>query len=272
VFAEVWPISHQEWLDGFQRDRTPENEVAIWEQVAWVYTAFLKENELTAAGRNEAYELLLFRSRSANVESRISNLSHLTIGQAKSLLALYGAPPFPGGLVDNQGRTRASGLNFSKLNADVTVHNDRGSALAQKGDLDGAILEYRTALRLDPNHPVVHINLGNALYEKGDSDGAIAELETAIGLNPDAVAAHFCLGNALGQKGDVAGAIREYRKTLRLNPNHVGTHVNLGLLLQILGNKNEAREELRQGLALLEEVPGSRNHVEAIRDKLRELE
>src|SRR6476660_6006278 len=51
VFAEFYPISHEEWLDGFQRDESPENEIMIWEQVASTYTAFLNENKLDAGAR-----------------------------------------------------------------------------------------------------------------------------------------------------------------------------------------------------------------------------
>jgi len=95
AFSEVYPISHDEWLDGFQRDRSPENEIERWEQMASAYTAFLKANKIDAPGRREAFGLLLIRSRSSNVESRYSSLRHLTISQAKSLVALYSAPPKP---------------------------------------------------------------------------------------------------------------------------------------------------------------------------------
>ena len=44
-----------------------------------------------------------------------------------------------------------------------------------KGDMDGAIAEYREALRLNPNNDMAHYNLGLALEHKGDWDGAMAE-------------------------------------------------------------------------------------------------
>ena len=94
AFAEFYPMSHEEWLDGLQRDQSLENEVAIWEQMALAYTVFLKQSKLEAGGRREALGLLI-RSRSGNVESRIGSLRHLTIAQAKSLLDLYTAPPKP---------------------------------------------------------------------------------------------------------------------------------------------------------------------------------
>lgn len=95
VFAEVYPISHQEWLDGFQRDTVPENEVAVWEQMAAAYTAFLDANDVSSAARKEAFGLLLIRSSKSDVNSELSNLKQLTLDQGKSLVALYEASPRP---------------------------------------------------------------------------------------------------------------------------------------------------------------------------------
>jgi len=95
VFAEVYPITHKEWIDGFQRDAVPENEVAIWEQMASAYSKFLESTDIDAAARKEAFGLLLVRSSTADVEGRFSELKALTPDQAKSLIAHYEAAPKP---------------------------------------------------------------------------------------------------------------------------------------------------------------------------------
>lgn len=94
VFAEVYPITHKEWLDGFQRDAVPENEVVIWEQMASAYSKFLESTDVDAAARKEAFGLLLVRSGTTDVEARLSELKALT-HQAKSLIAHYEAAPKP---------------------------------------------------------------------------------------------------------------------------------------------------------------------------------
>ena len=82
----------------------------------------------------------------------------------------------------------------------AVTHLDRGNALLDQGDLDGAIAEYREALRLKPDYANVHNNLGVALKGKGGLDGAIAEYREALRLKPDYADAHMNLGVAQGER------------------------------------------------------------------------
>ena len=49
-----------------------------------------------------------------------------------------------------------------------------GTALKQKGDLDGAIPALREAIRLEPANPGPYNTLGQALRLKGDAGGSKA--------------------------------------------------------------------------------------------------
>ena len=95
VFSEVYPITHEEWLDGFRRDTNPENEIIIWEDMATAYSKFLEANELEEAARSEAFNLLVVRSGTENMDSSYSNLKSLTIEQAQALVASYSIIPKP---------------------------------------------------------------------------------------------------------------------------------------------------------------------------------
>jgi Flp pilus assembly protein TadD len=55
---------------------------------------------------------------------------------------------------------------------------------------------------LNPNNALAHNNLGYGLFKKGDGDGAITEYREALRLNPNYAEAHVNLGLALGQKHD----------------------------------------------------------------------
>jgi Flp pilus assembly protein TadD len=106
------------------------------------------------------------------------------------------------------------------------------AALTAKGDLDGAIREYREVLRLKPDYPAAHFGLGFALEEKGDHNGAIRECREALRLDPNNADAHGTLGLALDAKGDHDGAIREYREALRVKPDYARARNNLDAALR----------------------------------------
>jgi Flp pilus assembly protein TadD len=57
-------------------------------------------------------------------------------------------------------------------------------ALAQKGDRDGAIAEYRDVLQLNPNDPLTHYNLGMALERTRKRQEALQEYRAAYELAP----------------------------------------------------------------------------------------
>jgi Flp pilus assembly protein TadD len=132
----------------------------------------------------------------------------------------------------------------------VEAHHNLGNALWRKGDFDGAIAETREAIRLKPDLAEAHSTLGSALYDKGDVDGAIVELREAIRIKPDYAVAHCNLGNALYSKGDIDAAIAECREAIRLDPDLAEAHVNLGRALARQGRLQEAGASLRRGLEL----------------------
>jgi tetratricopeptide (TPR) repeat protein len=98
-------------------------------------------------------------------------------------------------------------------------HFHRGNALDDKGDVDGAIAEYREALRLRPDFAEAHYNLGVELRHKVDRNGAIAEYREALRLMPDFAEAHYNLGVELEAQGKRKEALEEYRKACQLAPN-----------------------------------------------------
>ena len=95
IFSEVYPISRDEWLDGFQRDLNPEPEVRKWEHMAAAFSEFLASNELDERARKEVFSLLLLRSTGDDIEPYLENLKSLSQEQARTVVALYRLPPTP---------------------------------------------------------------------------------------------------------------------------------------------------------------------------------
>ena len=60
VFAEVYPITLQEWVDGFREDIIPEQEVAIWEYIAARFRFLCGEhNPGTLKDKEKLFQLAL---------------------------------------------------------------------------------------------------------------------------------------------------------------------------------------------------------------------
>jgi tetratricopeptide (TPR) repeat protein len=66
-------------------------------------------------------------------------------------------------------------------------HYNLGNVMREAGRIDDASREYRTALRLDPDHPAARCNLGVMLAENvGDPREALQHLRTCLALSPQA--------------------------------------------------------------------------------------
>ena len=95
VLADIYPMSHEKWLEGFQRDLNPESEIAIWESIAAAWQKLPSLGTLTLDERKEAFGILLVRSGSDDVNSTLAGLKHLSRSRAETLLSFYTAPPKP---------------------------------------------------------------------------------------------------------------------------------------------------------------------------------
>ena len=81
----------------------------------------------------------------------------------------------------------------------VEAHQNLGSAYYDQGQLDEAIKEYTTVLRLKPDYADAHYNLGIIYKTKGLKDEAKREFETVLKLRPNDPKARLSL-ESLGSK------------------------------------------------------------------------
>jgi serine/threonine protein kinase/Flp pilus assembly protein TadD len=132
----------------------------------------------------------------------------------------------------------------------ANAHHNLGVALKDQMDREGAIAEFHKAMELDPKNAKYHIGLGGALYDKGDLEGGIAEFHKAIELDPENFEAHFDVGVALAHQKDWEGAISAYKKAIESDPNHALSHLNLGNALAEKKDLNGAAREFHKAIAL----------------------
>ena len=129
------------------------------------------------------------------------------------------------------------------------------------GDYKGAITDYDTAIRLNPDDADAYNNRGAAKGDLGQHFAAIADYDTAIRLNPDLAYAYNNRGIAKGNLGQYFAAIADYDIAIRLNPDLAGAYFNRGLTKSELGQHHAAIADFDTAIRL------NPDHVEAYNNR-----
>jgi tetratricopeptide (TPR) repeat protein len=132
----------------------------------------------------------------------------------------------------------------------AVAHSELGITYVAQGQLDRAIAEFQTALRLKPDYVEAHNNLAKAYGSQGRLDGAIAESQIVLRLKPRDAVAHNNLGAAYGSQGQLDRAIAEFQIALRLKPDYAEAHHNLGAACLSQGQLDRAIAEFQTALRL----------------------
>lgn len=159
-------------------------------------------------------------------------------------------------------------------------HYKRGRLLRERGDLDGAIAEYKKAIAIDPDYGDAHYSLGYAYHlkaaqmnpvtprqldeahpvqtyvrkwERGirEMELAIAEFKKVVQLEPKAPDAHFKLALVYDNKGDYKEACDEYRRVIELDPRGLDgqdARANLALIQFAIYEKRDDAVNLLQAV------------------------
>ena len=86
-----------------------------------------------------------------------------------------------------EGKAGAEIVNQKNNLQAATFATNSGRRLLGAGDLDGAISQFRTAIRVMPSYALAHYELGLALSQKGLKDEADGEYRRAAELDPHLV-------------------------------------------------------------------------------------
>lgn len=142
------------------------------------------------------------------------------------------------------------------------AHGVAGDGLAERGDVDGALREYREALRLEPTTPGIHNNLGALWSRMGRVDEAIAEYRAELALNPASTATRDNLGIELARAGRLDEAVHEFQQVLRLDPASAGAHYRLAHVWAEAGRLDEAIVHFREVLRIRPDFAAAREDLD----------
>jgi tetratricopeptide (TPR) repeat protein len=132
----------------------------------------------------------------------------------------------------------------------ASAHNNSSVALFRMGKLEEAAEHCRLALTYKTDFAPAMCNYGNVLIAQGKIDEAIAKYKEAVDLKPDYAEAQYCLGNVLVQHGRLAEGIEHLRRAVEINPRNAVAHFNLGVALVQMGNLNEAAQYYENAIKL----------------------
>jgi tetratricopeptide (TPR) repeat protein len=171
-------------------------------------------------------------------------------------------------------------LNAESAEADMLA----GEAEDEMKHYDGAIQEFRAAVKADPKEPDVHFGLGYILWTQRQYPEAASEFQAELANNPNhaqalayladsdmqlnhpelappllqkAIAidaklelAHLDSGILASDAGRNDDALRELTAAAKLAPNDVDVHWRLGRLYRAMGKKDEAKTEFDKASSL----------------------
>jgi len=132
----------------------------------------------------------------------------------------------------NEAKVRAAELEAEQDNHQLAVEMLDAVIAAEPTRVDALLAKARSRLAL------------------GDVDGAVVDHRAAIALNPKSAALHAALGRTLSTAGDIAGAVASEREALALNPRCAPAYA--GLLMTL---RQKASDEERQAATDLLDAP-----------------
>jgi predicted TPR repeat methyltransferase len=137
-------------------------------------------------------------------------------------------------------------------------------ALEELGNINTAILHYRSVLARDSGHAEANARLATLLARGGKADDAVTHCRRALATCPGHAEALNTLGALLHDRGEDAEAAGHLRAALGLRPDWGAALNNYALVLNALGRGEEAMAFLQGAVDLHEDHAGSRINLAAV--------
>jgi len=128
------------------------------------------------------------------------------------------------------------------------AYDNRGIALADRGEVEAAIADYERSLAINPRYSNAHNNLGLALNKLGRTEEAIVHFRAAVTEKPSELEAHNNLANALSDVGRLDEAMAEFRYVLERSPHHVNALNGEAVIYAQRGDLPKAEQQFKRVL------------------------
>ncbi|MCP9810036.1 tetratricopeptide repeat protein [Cyanobium sp. HWJ4-Hawea] len=119
----------------------------------------------------------------------------------------------------------------------------------QKKNTD-ALLNYTTAIYLEPKKVNAYINRALVRGALLDLEGAMKDLNQALAIEPRNQDALLNRGVTLASLGKPKQAIEDLNKAIKINPSFADAYLNIGIVHHLLGEKAAACQNWQQATRL----------------------
>ncbi len=109
---------------------------------------------------------------------------------------------------------------------------------------------WNSVLAVDPACPVALGNRGSALIDRQDYEGARADLEHARALAPGFAPIYWGLGEIAGNEGQFDRAVRLFSEAIRLDPGYAAAYYKRGVALYWMKRYPEAFDDVTRASSL----------------------
>lgn len=118
------------------------------------------------------------------------------------------------------------------------------------GNMDLAVQNFSSALKLDPELAQARLSLGNAQFAAGHAEEAIAAWEELAKERPNLASVHNNLGVAYLDRGQLDQAVEHLEQTVALSPDNYRAQTNLADAYRRKGMTAEADAAERKAKAI----------------------
>jgi len=140
-------------------------------------------------------------------------------------------------------------LNAESAEADMLV----GESLDEMKDRNGAIEQFRAALKVNPQTPDAHFSLGYVLWVLKQYPEAASEFQAELDNNPNHAQAMTYLADVDLQLSQAEAALPLLEKTIKLDSEQELAHLDLGILYAGAGRQDDALREMKEAERLAPE-------------------
>ena len=132
----------------------------------------------------------------------------------------------------------------------IEKHYKDATAYHNLGEFERAISEYKKAVSLNPNSPIIYNRLGVAYSELKQYHAALDAYQKALALSPMTAELHYNVGLVHLKQGDLRHALEAFKRAITLDAKWEDAYTGLGEVYLKQGNLGQAAHAYKQATRL----------------------